>query len=356
MLRNLFIASCLTGTLMAGIDLRLPTANNHLFTGEPEKFYMYVDRTFDGETTHPWEGGTFGVVRDPVRINDQVVYTRFHEGIDIQPVSRDAKGNPLDMVSSIADGCVVHASPQAGRSNYGKYVVIEHVWENSSVYSLYAHLADITCKPGDTVKAGDVIGRMGFTGEGVDRTRAHLHLELTFLMSRHYNNFHKLANNGDGNYHGLYNGLNLTGIDVAKFFLAHKANPELRFSDFVASMPVHFKVMVPSKGVTPDFVIRYPWICHGNPAGAVSWEICFTATGEPVSFNPADHKVDAPEVSFVSPSPVPQRYLTHNLLTGQDNHATLTNRGKQLITLITDDFPFTNEEVSDPMRATPKGR
>jgi len=355
MLRNLLLAFCLNGILMAGIDLRLPTANNHLLTDEPEQFYMYVQRTFEGEVTTPWEGGGFGIVRNPIRINNQIVLTKFHEGIDIKPVNRDAAGNPLDPVSSIADGCVVHISPQAGRSNYGKYVVIEHVWENSSVYSLYAHLADITCKPGDTVKAGDVIGRMGFTGEGIDRTRAHVHLELTFLLSRYFNDYQKSASKGDTNYHGIYNGLNLTGIDVAKFFLMHKANPELRFSEFIASLPVYFKVTVPSKGVTPDFVTRYPWICHGNPEGAVSWEISFTATGEPLAFTPSDRKVDAPVVTSVRPSKIPQRYLTHNLLSGQDDHATLTSHGKLLIALITDDFPITKDQVADPQLPTPKG-
>ncbi len=355
MLRNLLLAFSLTGAVMAGIDLRLPTGNTHLFTGEPDQFYMYVQRTFEGETTKPWEGGSFGMVRSPIRLNDQIVPIKFHEGIDIQPVNRDANGNPTDPVSSIADGCVVHTSPLPGRSNYGKYVVIEHIWDNSPVYSLYAHLADITCKPGDPVKAGDVIGRMGFTGVGIDRARAHLHLELAFLMSRHYDEWHKGSAAASPNYHGIYNGMNLTGVDVARFFLAHKANPELRFSEFIGALPVYFKVVVPSKGETPDFVTRYPWILHGNAEGAVSWEISFSAIGEPIAFTPVDRKVDAPVVTLVRPSTIPQRYLTRNLLNGQDNHATLTTSGRQLISLITDDFPVTREQAAERKLAPPKG-
>ena len=30
----------------AAIDLQLPTENHHLFSGNPEKFFMYVDRYF----------------------------------------------------------------------------------------------------------------------------------------------------------------------------------------------------------------------------------------------------------------------------------------------------------------------
>ena len=38
------------------------------------------------------------------------------------------------------------------------------------------------------------------------------------------------------------------------------------------------------------------------------------------------------------PSTVPQRYLTHGLITGEGNQATLTRSGEQLISLITDNF------------------
>ena len=59
MLRTLALATALFTPLFA-VELQLPTENHHLFTGEPEKFYMYVDRTFEGETSKPWEGGSFG--------------------------------------------------------------------------------------------------------------------------------------------------------------------------------------------------------------------------------------------------------------------------------------------------------
>ncbi len=50
------------------LELVLPTENRHLFTGEPDRFYMYVDRTFEGEVTKPWEGGAFGYTRTPIRV------------------------------------------------------------------------------------------------------------------------------------------------------------------------------------------------------------------------------------------------------------------------------------------------
>ena len=75
----------LSSMAMAAIDLVLPTENQHLFSGEPEKFYMYVDRYFDNEHTQPWEGGSYGYVRTSMRVGDQVIQTKFHEGIDIAP-------------------------------------------------------------------------------------------------------------------------------------------------------------------------------------------------------------------------------------------------------------------------------
>lgn len=346
MLRHFLIMLILAGSLRAGIDLHLPTENHHLFTNQPERFYMYVDRTFEGQTSTPWEGGSFGYVRNALRISDQVILTKFHEGIDIAPVNRDRAGNPLDLVSSISDGQVVHTSPIAGRSNYGKYVVVEHQWENSRIYSLYAHLAEITCKPGDPVKAGSVLGRMGYTGAGINRTRAHLHLELAMMMSRHFDDWTK----GALNHHGLFNGMNLTGADVARFFIEHKKNPELRFSEFIASTPVYFKVTVPPRD-TPDFVTRHPWICKDTPATATAWEISFSATGMPVAFAPSTRHVSSAVVTSIRPSAIPHRYMTRNLISGQGNQATLTTGGKQLVALLTDDFPITRDAGAEDAKS-----
>ncbi|QTN33212.1 M23 family metallopeptidase [Akkermansiaceae bacterium] len=319
--------------------LSLPTENAHLFSGEPEKFYMYVDRIFEGETSKPWEGGSFGYVRSPVRVGGNVVMSRFHEGIDIAPVRRDKAGNPLDLVMAIAAGEVAHTSLVSGRSNYGKYVVVAHDWENSKVYSLYAHLAEITAKVGDPVKAGSVLGRMGYTGAGLNRTRAHVHLELGLLMSMNYQSWHN-ENFGSANYHGNFNGMNIAGVDVAGFFLAHRENPELRFSEFVLGRPVQFKVRVPAGPAEPEFLQRYPWMRREGASVPVSWEIGFAATGHVVSFTPSASPVEAPVVSHLRPSEIPQRWLTRGLLTGEGANTTLSAGGRGLVSLVMDSFPI----------------
>ncbi|MDP4625139.1 MAG: M23 family metallopeptidase [Akkermansiaceae bacterium] len=320
------------------LKIALPTENQHLFSGEPEKFYMYVDRTFEGETSQPWEGGSFGYVRSPIRVSGKVVMSRFHEGVDISPVKRDKAGNPLDLVMSIADGMVVHTSKISGRSNYGNYVVVEHDWENSKVCSLYAHLAEVTVEPGDTVKMGSVLGRMGYTGVGLDRTRAHVHLELGLLMSMEYQGWHD-ENFGSANYHGNYNGMNIAGVDVASFFTEHRANPELTFSEFVLSRPMQFKVAVPAGDGEPEFLTRYPWMRRPGSANPSSWEIGFAATGHAISFTPSERVVTEPVVTHLRPAEIPQRWLTRGLLQGEGSKVSLSPGGRSMVALVMDDFP-----------------
>ena len=340
MLRPLALAAALFfPPILPAVELQLPTENHHLFTGEPEKFYMYVDRTFEGETTKPWEGGSFGFVRTPIRVGEDVVLTKFHEGIDISPVKRDKAGNPLDLIMSITGGTVVHVSDVAGRSNYGKYVVVEHLIDGDTFFSVYAHLAEITAKPGDLVKPGSVLGRMGYTGAGLNRTRAHLHLEMCLLMSRNFGGWHT-AFSGGTNFHGNFNGMNLAGMDVASLFLAHKKNPDLKLRDFVKTSPAYFKVTIPRDG-TWDFAERHRWMINGDPATpSPSWEISFTATGLAVGIAPSPREVPEALVTGVRNSKLSHGYLTRGLLTGMGNSAALTRSGKQLLALLTDDFPL----------------
>lgn len=333
----LILTLAFTNPKVGAFELVLPTENDHLFTGQLDRFYMYVDRTFEGEVTKPWEGGSFGFVRTPLRVNGEVVLTKFHEGIDIAPIKRDKAGNPLDLIMSISDGKVVHTSQIAGRSNYGRYVVIEHEWEKSKVYSLYAHLAEITVRIGDPVKAGSVIGRMGYTGAGINRTRAHLHLELGFLMSLNYEDWHRQSF-ASPNYHGNFNGMNLAGVDVASFFQAHRENPDLTFSEFVMTRPVQFKVMVPASDSEPEFLQRYPWMRRDGDPTVNSWEIGFTATGHVVSFTPRSREVKQAMVSQIRPAEINQSYLTRGLISGNGNQVTLSRDGKRLVSLILDHF------------------
>jgi hypothetical protein len=317
------------------IEIQLPTENRYLLSGEPEKFYMYVDRYFDGNHTMPWEGGSYGFVRTSLRIGDQIIQTKFHEGIDIAPIKRDKAGNPLDLVSSIAAGKVVYISDVAGRSNYGKYVIVAHSWQNSPILSLYAHLAEITCKVDDQLAMAGLIGRMGYTGEGITRVRAHTHLELALILSGRYQDFTPTM----VNYHGPYNGMNLAGMDVAAFFLAQKNNPQLSVPEFLTSYPIYFKVTIPNNGPV-EITTRYPWLVKTSAEKkGSSWEIAFSNTGMPLSIVASDRRVTRATVTMVRASDIPHSYKTRGLLSGEGMNASLSKDGLSLVNLLSGNFP-----------------
>src|ERR1700719_1478262 len=171
---------------VSALDLGLPTDNDAIFHGGGPAFYQSIERDYHGEKSTPWEGGQYGFVRDPEPPREGVVYTRFHEGIDIRPVHRDDNGEPRDEIRAIADGKVVYTSPVAGHSNYGKYIVIEHRFGGSPYYSLYGHLSKIEVRTGETVQRGQHIAVMGYTGVGINRERAHVHLELHLMLNHNF--------------------------------------------------------------------------------------------------------------------------------------------------------------------------
>src|SRR3712207_2672792 len=76
------------------LNLALPTENDALFSGGGPAFYQYIARDFKGVKSTPWQGGQYGFVRNPRETSGGLIYTLFHEGIEIRPVRRDEKGEP----------------------------------------------------------------------------------------------------------------------------------------------------------------------------------------------------------------------------------------------------------------------
>jgi len=101
----------------------------------------------------------YGYRRDPIYGT-----TKFHEGMDFSsPI-----GTP---VYATGDGTVTHA---AWQSSYGNLIEISHGYNYTT---RYAHLSQIMVKPGQNVKRGDLIGKVGNTGKS---TGPHLHYEVRF--------------------------------------------------------------------------------------------------------------------------------------------------------------------------------
>jgi len=320
----------------APLNLTLPTDNTALLRGDGADFYQVIERNLHGVISSPWEGGQYGFVRDPVETAAGPVCTRFHEGMDIRPLHRDAQGEPLDEVRAIADGRVVYASRAAGASNYGRYVVVEHRWGGCSYYSLYAHLNTIALEAGQRVKQGEKLAIMGHTGSGINRERAHVHVELNLLLNDHFEEWHDTFFKNDPNRHGIYNGLNLAGLDLPRLFLALRGNPSLTLSAFLRKEEVFYKVIVPN---VPNFQLprRYPWMIERPPnEKPASWEVSFARSGLPLRLAPGSRAVSAAELSYVKPGPVDLRYLSRHLA-GRGSNARLTDSGKAYMRLLT--FP-----------------
>jgi len=317
-----------------GLDLVLPTDNDALFSGDGAAFYQYVERDYKGVKSTPWEGGKYGFVRDPTDTAGGVVYTRFHEGIDIRPVHRDANGEPLDEVRAIADGKVVHTNLVPGYSNYGKYIVVEHRWDGSTYYSLYGHLSSISVHPGDPVKRGQPIAIIGYTGVAINRERAHLHLELDLMFSHEFEAWHDAFFRNDPNHNGIYNGLNLAGIDIARLYLALKENPSLTMPQFLSGEETFYKVTLP-KARHFELPKLYPWMLAGGKRNeGSSWEVSFARSGVPLKIEPSDKHVTQPELSSIKKSSINYSPLTRDIVSGHSANAQLTGYGRQLMRLL----------------------
>ncbi|MDO8834536.1 MAG: M23 family metallopeptidase [Vicinamibacterales bacterium] len=93
---------------------------------------------------------------------------RMHEGIDFTPGAGA-------QIQAIADGVVRTATDDGGA--FGVTIVIDHVVDGQQVSSRYAHMdyGSRQVEVGDTVSAGQYIGRTGNSGRSFG---AHLHLEM----------------------------------------------------------------------------------------------------------------------------------------------------------------------------------
>ena len=317
--------------------VQLPTENRHLFSNEPEKYYMYTYRNFEGVESRPWTSGAYGYVRTLRRTPEGIIGTKFHEGIDIKPIKRDRYSRPLDVVSAIAPGKVMHVNAYSGNSNYGKYVVVQHDWGSGAFFSLYAHLATVTCKKGESVSQGAALGKMGYTGAGINRERAHLHLELGVMMHRDFQKWYD-KHFSSKNRHGLYSGLNLIGMNVAEVLIRSNSNPRLTMSQYLKSVPVAYKVTVPRKADI-DIAQRAPWIRKGDHSlKTPSWEISLAESGFPLAIMPSNRKVSKPTLTYLGSVSSNHKYHSKGFLSGSGKQATLSKLGLRTISLISGNF------------------
>lgn len=105
-----------------------------------------------------------GTITSPFGYREHPVYgeEKFHAGVDIAA----KEGTPI---YSCFDGIVYKAEFDQWNGNYLK---IKH---EGGIMTVYCHCSELKVKPGDNVKAGDIIAYIGSTGVS---TGPHLHFEL----------------------------------------------------------------------------------------------------------------------------------------------------------------------------------
>ncbi|MDA0321532.1 MAG: M23 family metallopeptidase [Verrucomicrobia bacterium] len=228
-------------------EVRFPTAQIALLDR--------VDATvFQPTSSGRPESGLYGSVR-----SYDSGLSKFHEGIDIAPLQRDRRQRPLDPVYAVADGKIVYINRSAGRSSYGKYIVLEHADPVGGVYTLYAHLAtvDKALREAQYVAMGRELGIMGNTSTlGVPVSRSHLHFEVGLLMNTRFGHITKTP-------HGIYDGRNLIGLDPIAFFGFKRDTSKSSFGDFLAQVPPAFTLVVKTASC-PDYFQRYSGLWSGE--------------------------------------------------------------------------------------------
>lgn len=221
----------------------------------------------------------------------------FHEGVDIAATARDRKGVPTDPVYAVAEGRVAFVNAIGGKSSYGKYVVVEHpdpslgaiqkrdgTSEPATVYTLYAHLADVRfgIRPGHLVRPGDEIGTLGHTSNTappIPVVRSHLHWEVGILLNSRYEIKHREEKRTPdfGNYHGN----NLYAIDPLGLFASHSRDPELTMAAHFAALPPACEVVL--RGRYPDYFRRFPALWKGTPHDGGPLRLTLSESGIPLS-------------------------------------------------------------------------
>ncbi len=101
----------------------------------------------------------YGIRRDPIYGSN-----KFHEGLDFA-------AKPGTPVYATADGEIIVSDRKGG---YGNCIDIDHGY---NYVTRYAHLSELLVKEGQSIKRGELIGRVGSTGKS---TGPHLHYEVRF--------------------------------------------------------------------------------------------------------------------------------------------------------------------------------
>lgn len=317
---------------LAAQPFHLPTANRALYEpGGGEKFLV-------GTVGRTWTSGMFGCVRSEGQ--------QIHEGLDIRCLQRDQRGEPTDPVMATADGTVAYINAKPSLSNYGNYIVLRHRISGVEVYSTYAHLSEVRpgLRVGQIVRTGETIATMGRTAntrETISKERAHVHFEITLLLNERFPDWYKNATPGSRNYHGIWNGQNLIGLDPLRIFQEQqRVGDKFDLFGYIRTQPELCRVFV--RETDFPWLHRYRGLIHPNlrarKEGVVGYEIALNFNGVPIELIPraAGEIAGKDRIQLLSVNvSEQQRNPCRGLVTKRGQNWQLTNRGLNLLKLLT---------------------
>lgn len=138
-----------SGELITAVEGVNQIADDSKIIKEKYDFYMPVEGTI---TSH------FGS-----RVSDNPIVSNYHTGLDIGAETGTD-------ICSAHNGKVIMAQ---NYSSYGNCVMVE----DEDLITVYAHCSSLLVKEGQIVKKGDVIAKVGMTGNA---TGPHLHFEIRY--------------------------------------------------------------------------------------------------------------------------------------------------------------------------------
>lgn len=255
------------------VEFGFPTAQTNLVATNAPGIFM---PTASGRP----ESGLYGSVRTAAY--GKSVLPSFHEGIDIVPLQRDRKRNALDDVLAAADGTVAHVNRIAGNSDYGLYVAMVHDDPAGPLYTLYAHLDEITrdLRAGQRIARGARLGRLGRTPVSVIPVeRSHLHFEVGVLLNPEFRRWFQSKKLKPD--HGNYSGLNLFGINPVAPYLAMAEGRPFSLEAHLDAHPAGFELAFAAKR-RPNYFTLYPSLWRGEPYAGGAIVVAATDGGVPL--------------------------------------------------------------------------
>ncbi len=133
------------------------------------KDHFYFDRPLSISSTH--------------KLNIDYRYGYYYPEEDVVHTGIDIAGSLGDPVLAAAAGKVIFAGygllngANDSKDPYGLAVMIRHSfsYEDYTIYTVYAHLKQVTVEKGDWVNSGEEVGKIGMTG---NTSGPHVHFEV----------------------------------------------------------------------------------------------------------------------------------------------------------------------------------